>query len=110
MAVRTSGTIFLDYNPASVCWVQEKVESKDNCLLIKSTYKDNPFLSEMQIREIEDNQSDANWWKVYGLGEEAFLAEDGVAPVTGTERPDLTGFRELGDVFLFHRDFIGQVY
>ena len=73
MAVRTSGTIFLDYNPASVCWVQEKVESKDNCILIKSTYKDNPFLSEMQIREIEDNQSDANWWKVYGLGEEGSL-------------------------------------
>ena len=73
MAVRTSGTIFLDYNPASVCWVQEKVESKDNCLLIKSTYKDNPFLTEMQIREIEDNQSDANWWKVYGLGEEGSL-------------------------------------
>ena len=73
MAVRTSGIIFIDYNPASVCWIQEQIESKDNCILIKSTYKDNPFLSEMQIREIEDNQSDANWWKVYGLGEEGSL-------------------------------------
>lgn len=73
MAVRTSGVIFIDYNPASVCWIQEKIESKDNCILIKSTYKDNPFLTEMQIREIEDNQADANWWKVYGLGEEGSL-------------------------------------
>ena len=73
MAVRTSGIIFIDYNPASVCWIQEQIESKPNCILIKSTYKDNPFLSEMQIREIEDNQSDSNWWKVYGLGEEGSL-------------------------------------
>ena len=73
MAVRTSGVIFIDYNPASVCWIQEKIESKDNCVLIKSTYKDNPFLTEMQVREIEDNQADANWWKVYGLGEEGSL-------------------------------------
>ena len=73
MAVRTSGLIFIDYNPASVCWIQEKIESKDNCVLIKSTYKDNPFLSDLQIREIEDNKSDSNWWKVYGLGEEGSL-------------------------------------
>lgn len=73
MAVRTSGLILIDYNPASVCWIQEKIESKDNCILIRSTYKDNPFLSDLQVREIEDNMSDANWWKVYGLGEEGSL-------------------------------------
>ncbi len=75
MAVRTSHTIFLDYNPASVCWIQEKIESKDNCILIKSTYKDNPFLSAQQVREIEDNKGDgtSTWWKVYGLGEEGTL-------------------------------------
>lgn len=73
LSVRTSGMIFIDYNPASVCWIQEKVECKDNCVLIKSTYKDNPFLSELQVREIEDNKSDRNWWKVYGCGEEGSL-------------------------------------
>lgn len=75
MAVRTSHTIFIDYNPASVCWIQEKIESKDTCVLIKSTYKDNPFLSAQQVREIEDNKGDGNgvWWKVYGLGEEGTL-------------------------------------
>ena len=32
---------------------------------------------------------------------EALLAEEGVAAVTGTERPDFTGFGEVSDVFLF---------
>lgn len=73
MAVRTSSIIFIDYNPASVCWIQEEVECKDNCTLIKSTYLDNPFLSPEQVREIEDNKKDANWWKVYGCGLEGTL-------------------------------------
>lgn len=73
MAVRTSSVIFIDYNPASVCWIQKNIECKDNCILIRSTYKDNPFLSAQQIREIEDNKSDANWWKVYGEGKEGTL-------------------------------------
>lgn len=71
--VRTSSIVFIDYNPASVCWIQKKIESKKNCILIRSTYKDNPFLTPMQIQEIEDNMDDANWWKVYGLGEEGEL-------------------------------------
>ena len=73
LAVRTSSIIFIDYNPASVCWIQNEVESKQNCILIKSTYKDNPFLSAEQVREIEDQKSDANWWKVYGCGLEGTL-------------------------------------
>lgn len=73
MAVRTSSIIFLDYNPASVCWIQQNIECKDNCILIRSTYKDNPFLSQQQILEIEGNKSDKNWWKVYGEGIEGTL-------------------------------------
>lgn len=73
LAVRTSATIFIDYNPASVCWIQEKIECKENCILIRSTYKDNPFLTDLQIREIEDNKTDKNWWKVYGEGQEGVL-------------------------------------
>lgn len=73
MSVRTSGLIMLDYNPASVCWIQERIECKDNCILIRSTYKDNPFLTDLQIREIEDQKNDVNWWKVYGLGVEGEL-------------------------------------
>lgn len=76
LAVRTTGTIFLDYNPAAVFWCIEKVETKKNCITIKTTYLDNvdsatgeSFLSPEQIEEIEGNKDDKNWWKVYGLGE-----------------------------------------
>jgi phage terminase large subunit len=95
LAVRTSSIIFIDYNPASVCWIQKKVECRDNCILIRSTYKDNPFLSDEQIAEIESNKEDKNWWKVYGQGIEGTL--DGLIydfeqidrmPPKGTNKPE----------------------
>ena len=67
--VRTTELIILDYNPAAFFWCIEKIEPRDNCVVIRSTYKDNPFLTPEQVEEIESNQNDANWWKVYGLGE-----------------------------------------
>ena len=69
LAIRTSDTIFLDWNPRSRFWFEEHLESRQDCKLIHSTYKDNPFLTPMQVAEIESNINDANWWKVYGLGE-----------------------------------------
>ena len=70
LAVRTRGSIFIDYNPAAVFWAIEKIEPRDNCALIVTTYKDNAdFLTKEQIAEIEGNKNDPNWWKVYGLGE-----------------------------------------
>lgn len=68
LAIRTSGTIFLDYNPTSDFWAIEKVESLPTSVMIHSTYKDNPFLSAQQVAEIESNKQDVNWWRVYGLG------------------------------------------
>ena len=70
LAVRTKGLIFIDYNPAAVFWAMEKVEVKENCILLVTTYLDNAeFLSPEQIAEIESNKEDENWWKVYGKGE-----------------------------------------
>lgn len=95
LAVRTSSIIFIDYNPASVCWIQKKVECRENCILIKSTYKDNPFLTPEQIAEIESNKDDTNWWKVYGQGIEGTL--DGLIydfeqidalPPKGVDKPE----------------------
>ena len=96
LAVRTSSIIFIDYNPASVCWIQQKVECRDNCTLIRSTYKDNPFLSAEQVAEIESNKDDVNWWKVYGQGIEGTL--DGLIynfeqidhlPPKGMDKPEM---------------------
>ena len=69
LAVRTTGMIFLDYNPAALFWAIEQVETRENCTTITSTYKDNAFLTPEQVDEIEANKADAKWWKVYGLGE-----------------------------------------
>lgn len=66
--IRTQDTVFMDYNPTHSFWVNEVIEQRPDCRLVHSTYKDNPFLSPEQIREIESNQSDVNWWRVYGLG------------------------------------------
>lgn len=68
LAIRTTGTIFLDCNPAFSFWLDDKVLTSSQSILIHSTYRDNEFLSEAQINEIESNQSDANWWRVYGEG------------------------------------------
>lgn len=69
LAIRTSKVIFLDWNPRSRFWFDEYLDSRQDVVLIKSTYKDNPFLSREQIAEIESNRNDENWWRVYGMGE-----------------------------------------
>lgn len=66
--VRTRGQIVCDYNPTHSFWLNEIIEARQNCITLHSTYKDNEFLTPEQIAEIEDNKSDANWWKVYGEG------------------------------------------
>lgn len=70
LAVRTSECIFIDWNPDTEYWYELKgLNTKDTTAEIVSTYKDNPFLSDVQIAEIESNKGDEAWWKVYGLGE-----------------------------------------
>lgn len=69
LAVRTTGLILLDYNPAATFWAIDKVETRENTITLHSTYLDNPFLSPEQVAEIESNRADTNWWKVYGLGQ-----------------------------------------
>ena len=69
LAIRTSKTIFLDWNPRSRFWFEEYIEGREDCTLIHSTYRNNPFLTATQIAEIESNKGDSNWWRVYGEGE-----------------------------------------
>lgn len=68
LAIRTTGTIFLDCNPNFEFWLDEKILPLQEALLIHSTYRDNTFLNHTQIKEIESNKGDENWWHVYGEG------------------------------------------
>ena len=68
MFVRTTGTVFIDYNPTCEFWVHTKIHGSGREYSIHSTYLDNPFLSNEQIKEIEGNRNDSGWWRVYGEG------------------------------------------
>ncbi|MCP4665149.1 MAG: terminase [Deltaproteobacteria bacterium] len=73
LEIRTTGIIFLDYNPTQEFWVHTDLMTTNKHTFIKSTYKDNPFLSEKQIQRIEAKRGNENWWKVYGEGEIGYL-------------------------------------
>ena len=78
LAIRTTGTIFIDYNPSHKFWVDEmNIDTAADSVVITSTFKDNiENLSEAQIKEILANKTKAdngdaywiNWWLVYGEG------------------------------------------
>lgn len=68
LAVRTTETIFLDWNPDNEFWYEEYIAQRDTTKEIHSTYLDNPYLDKAQIAEIESNRYNEQWWRVYGLG------------------------------------------
>jgi phage terminase large subunit len=72
LAMRTTGTIFMDWNPAEFnSWVYDIADNPKN-KKIHSTYLDNIHnLSSQQIDYIESYKDlpDDFMWKVYGLGE-----------------------------------------
>ena len=70
--LRTSKCFFIDYNPSeSESYLYNMIE-RDNCILIKSTYKDNIFLGENNIKAIEELINvDEGLYRIYALGERA---------------------------------------
>ena len=76
LAIRTSGLIFLDFNPSNRFWAHTEVLEEDDSELLIINYIDNEALSQTIIDELHQKRTKAltseywaNWWKVYGLGE-----------------------------------------
>jgi phage terminase large subunit len=69
--MRTESKLIFDYNPSeSSGWLYELPEAES--VLIKSTYKDNPFLPESIKKQIEDlKRTDEALYQIYALGEKA---------------------------------------
>lgn len=69
--MRTESTMIFDYNPSeSASWLYDL--PKDESIVIKSTYKDNPFLPDSIKRQIEDlRRTDEALYQIYALGERA---------------------------------------
>src|SRR5690606_25987744 len=80
IVMRARHLVVMDFNPSvTVHWVFDMViRDVENCLHVKSTYKDNPHLEQGIIDKIESYEpTDRNrargtankWmWEVYGLG------------------------------------------
>lgn len=71
LAVRTTELIIIDWNPDSEFWYEQNgLNLLPTTIEIHSTYRDNPFLTRVQINEIEwYRDKDPNWWRIYGEGE-----------------------------------------
>jgi phage terminase large subunit len=70
LMLRTSDLTVLDLNPSLwKSWIYD-LEGQDDVSYNITTYKDNPFLSDVQVKEIEKlKDRDMNLWRVFGLGE-----------------------------------------
>jgi phage terminase large subunit len=89
LQVRTTQQVFLDFNPSdNQSWIYSLIDDrKDEVDFIKSTYKDNTFLEQSIVEEIEKLQfTDPDYWRIYGLGER------------GTSRDVIFQFTEIDDI------------
>lgn len=70
LSLRTTGKMILDFNPSLWnSWLYD-MENQEDTFYSIVTYKNNPFLSQDTINEIEKlKDRDPNLWRVFGLGQ-----------------------------------------
>lgn len=78
---RTEYRIYIDFNPDDIeVWINREIEEKravdvGDVEVIKSTYRDNTFLTAERVREIESlSTTDKEYWSIFGLGEYATIS------------------------------------
>ena len=86
---RTTKAMIFDYNPSdSDSWLYTLPDVDK--VVIKSTYKDNPFLEKSIVKQIEGlKDTDEELYQIYALGEQAVSRENVYRPFEVLpERPD----------------------
>lgn len=70
LMLRTSGRAIIDLNPSLWnSWIYD-LEKQDDVFYTIVTYRDNPFLPQSQVQEIEKLKTrDPNLWRIFGLGQ-----------------------------------------
>ncbi len=72
--IRTKIKAIIDFNPTieENHWIWKKLVVREDAGYYLSTYKDNPFLTKREIKEIENLQeTDLHYWTIFGLGQRA---------------------------------------
>ncbi|MEC4048769.1 terminase large subunit [Flavobacterium sp. SUN046] len=76
LSIRTKEFCICDWNPTAVFWANTELIGQDNVDFITLTYKDNEFLEQKIVKEIESwevkgltSKYWANKWRVMGLGQ-----------------------------------------
>jgi len=76
LSIRTTDKIILAYNPSFPTnhWIFQQVLTHPEATRYITTYKDNPFLDDTLVKEIERlEHTSPSYWKVYGLGIEGVV-------------------------------------
>jgi phage terminase large subunit len=104
LLLRTTDKILIDYNPSDEYhWIYDNVCTRDDVKFYRTTYRDNPYLNETQIQEIERlQQEDLNYWKIYGLGERGVSGATIYTNWEETDKKDVQGETAYGLDFGFN--------
>jgi phage terminase large subunit len=76
LSIRTTDKIIIAYNPSFPTnhWIFQQVLTHPDATRYITTYKDNPFLDDTLVTEIERlEKTSPSYWKVYGLGLEGVV-------------------------------------
>ena len=87
LALRTEGTIFIDYNPIKRYWLEEELIPTEKVTILHSTYLENEYCPEGVRKQLDNklerynrekangtiSKSFENWCKVYLFGEDGVL-------------------------------------
>ena len=76
LSIRTTQKIVLAYNPSFPTnhWIFQQVLTHPEAQRYITTFKDNPFLDDTLVKEIERlEHTSPSYWKVYGLGLEGVV-------------------------------------
>jgi len=104
ITIRTKKKIFAAWNPSAEFWLTEEINERDDFVEIISTYKDNPFLEQAIIDELEARgKRDENFRRVFILG--LYGSADGLVFAEGVDWQLIDTLPQKFDKELWAMDF-----